>query len=181
MPKKIIAIDTQYANRVAKKLGLSYFPIKPFRELVQDGEDVDVIETMATLVEYWVDQNSPEEVATNTLNLRKIQNRLEMEGVYVIRCPSKPSPNTSSGFKHSDDQRLMITTMSRCFKLRPDFLVFVAGDADYAPMLWELRHEGIRTEVVADEESLALELKRVAYNCIDLCELLDNSETNEES
>lgn len=67
----------------------------------------------------------------------------------------------------------MITTLSRCLKLQPDFLVFVAGDGDYAPMLWELRNEGIRTEVVADiQESFARELERVAYNSIDLGQVL---------
>ncbi|OQX23997.1 MAG: hypothetical protein BWK80_23095 [Desulfobacteraceae bacterium IS3] len=173
MLKKIIAIDSQYANRVAKKMGFQHFPIKSFRNLVQKGEEVDVIETIATVVEFWVDSSAPEEVATNALNLKKIHESMELQGAYVIRCPSKLSQSTSSGFKHSDDQRLMITTLSRCLKLRPDFLVFVAGDGDYEPMLRELRNEGIRTEVVADDkESFAAELKRVAYNCLDLCQVL---------
>lgn len=173
MIKKIIAIDSQYANRVAKKMGFQHFPIKPFRDLVQKGEEVDVIETIATLVEFGIDPSASEEVATNALNLKKIHESMELQGAYVIRCPAKPSQSTSSGLKHSDDQRLMITTLSSCLKLRPDFLVFVAGDGDFAPMLWELRNEGIRTEVVADDkDSFARELKRVAYNCIDLCQTL---------
>lgn len=169
MPNKIIAIDSQYANRVAKKLGFQHFPIKQFREYVEIGEDVDVIETIATLVEFWVDQNDQEAVATNALNLKKIHESMELQGAYVIRCPSKPISGANGSFKHSDDQRLMITTLVRCLKLRPDFLVFISGDGDYAPMLWELRNEGIRTEVVVDEgDSFAPELKRVAYNYIDL-------------
>jgi len=181
MIKKIISIDSQYANRVAKKMGFQHFPIMQFRDLVQKGEEVDVIETIATLVEFWVDPSaSSEDVATNALNLKKDHEIMELQGAYVIRCPSKPSKSTNSGFKHSDDQRLMITTLSRCLKLRPDFLVFVSGDGDYAPMLWELRNEGIRTEVVADDsESFAPELKRVAYNCIDLCQILTEIKQNQ--
>ncbi|MEK8021491.1 MAG: NYN domain-containing protein [Candidatus Parabeggiatoa sp.] len=179
MLRKLIAIDSQNADRVAKKMGFSYFPIKLFRDIVQQGEDVDVIETIATLVEFWIEPTETEKVASNTNRLKKIQDSMELQGAYVIRCPSKPSKSTIAGIKHSDDQRLMITTLSRCLKLRPDFLVFVSGDGDYAPMLWELRNEGIRTEVVADKkENFAKDLKRVAYNSIDLCQILSDLKNN---
>jgi hypothetical protein len=183
MIKKIISIDSQYANIVADKMGFKSFPnfpIRQFRDLVQKGEEVDVIETIATLVDFWVKPSAFNDVATHALDLKKNHEIMELQGAYVIICPSKPSKSTNSGVKHSDDQRLMITTLSRCLKLRPDFLVFVSGDGDYAPMLWELRNEGIRTEVVADDsESFAPELKRVAYNCIDLCQILTEIKQNQ--
>ena len=56
------------------------------------------------------------------------------------------------GFKQSDDQRLVIATLSLALRLRPDFVVLAAGDGDFAPMVWELRNEGIRTEVLGERE-----------------------------
>ena len=170
MLKKVIAIDMQNAENIAKGMGLPYFPVKEFRSKIMQGNDVDVIEMLATVVLRVPEDETPEAKATVTAQVEKKQYALEMSGAKVIICPAKPTQG--GGYKHSDDQRLMITTLSCCMKLRPDFLVFVGGDGDYAPMLWELRNEGIRIEVVADPKNLANDLRRVAYNVVDLNEIL---------
>ena len=92
-----------------------------------------------------------------------------MAGARVLVCPAKRS---GTGYKQSDDQRLMIATLSTCLRLRPDFLTFVGADGDYAPMLWELREAGVRSEVVANANALASDLRRVAYGVVDLAAVL---------
>jgi predicted Zn-ribbon and HTH transcriptional regulator len=180
MLKKLIAIDNAYANMMARNADFDVFPVEEFRDLAIAGrhdsdshgegigvqsDGIDVIETLITLVKRVPENDSIEEIARVAEQVDRIQYALEMKGCRVIVCPAK---RNQGGYKQSDDSRLMIATLSICLKLRPDFLVFVAADGDYAPLLWELRNEGIRTEVVAVKTTLASDLQRAAYNVVDL-------------
>jgi len=169
MVRKVIAVDSQYAYRESTKANFQFFPVEEFRELVNGDEGVDVIETVYTLIKKVPEDDSAEALATVASQVDRIQHALEMKGCRVIVCPAKRTPD--GGYKQSDDQRLMIKTLSICLKLRPDFLVFVGADGDYAPMMWELRAEGVRVEVVANSTSLATDLRRVAHSVVDLDEV----------
>lgn len=166
--RKVLAIDAQYAERAARDLDLPYFPVRGLRELMSRDGGVDVIETLYPVIQRVPEDDSPEAVATAIHQLEQKRFALEMAGARVLVCPAKRSNGSPSGYKQSDDQRLMIATLSTCLRLRPDFLTFVGADGDYAPMLWELREAGVRSEVVAGPESLASDLRRVAYGVIDL-------------
>ena len=118
------------------------------------------------------ESDSPEAIATNQEQYDRKVYALEMSGAKVVECPAKRSGNTQSGFKQSDDFRLMVATMLTCMKLKPDFLVLVAGDGDYRAMVEGLRSEGVRTEVIAPISNLASDLRRVCVNVIDLDDVL---------
>jgi hypothetical protein len=169
--RKLIAADMAYAYRVAKQAGFPNFPIREFRELVNRDDTVDVIETLVTVIKHVPRDDTPEEIATVATNVQRAKDFFESSGCRAIICPAKRTQD--GGFKQSDDQRLMISTLSTCLRLRPDFLVFVGADGDYAPMLWELRSEGIRTEVVAVRTTLASDLQRASYSVVDLEEIFD--------
>lgn len=173
--KKIIAIDLLPAERCAKNCGFPHFPLKPFVELCKQG-DVDILEVLCTLQKRVPENDSPEAVAEVNKQFENKRYALEMLGARIIECPAKRSQNSPSGYKQSDDQRLMITTLTLAMKLRPDFVTLVAADGDYAPMVEALRMEGIRTEVVAHPDMLASDLKRVAVNVADLDEILNSLE-----
>jgi uncharacterized LabA/DUF88 family protein len=164
MIKKILAIDLTPCEIVARERGLQFFPIQTVRDLVA-GEGVDLIETLVTLVER-VPEDNPESIAANKQNFTRKQHAMEDAGARVVAAPAKRLPDGS--FKQSDDQRLVIATLSLALRLRPDFLVLAAADGDFAPMVWELRNEGIRTEVMARPQMLASDLRRAAYSVIDL-------------
>jgi hypothetical protein len=171
--KKMIAIDLLPSEMVARECGLPYFPIREFHEIVAGPQcDTDVMEIVSTLVRMVPRDDSPEALAEVTDNFERKRHAMQMSGATVIEAPAKRSESSPSGYKHSDDQRLVIATLSYCFRLRPDFLTFVAADGDYAPMVEELRREGIRTEVVAAPKMLASDLKKVAWSTIDLEEIL---------
>lgn len=169
MIKKIFAIDLTPCEMVARDRGHHYFPVEAMRTLIA-GDGVDLIETVVTLVERVADDNA-ESIASNRVNFTRKQHALEDAGARVIRAPAKRLPD--GGFKQSDDQRLMIATLSLALRLRPDFLVLAAADGDFAPMVWELRDVGIRTEVLARPQMLASDLRRAAYSLIDLDEALN--------
>lgn len=169
MIKKIFAIDLTPCEITARNRGHAYFPLEAMRTLIA-SDGVDLIETLVTLVERVPDDN-PEAIASNQMNFIRKQHALEEAGARVIRCPAKRVADGS--FKQSDDQRLVIATLSLALRLRPDFLVLAAADGDFAPMVWELREVGIRTEILANPMILASDLRRAAYSVIDLDEALD--------
>lgn len=168
MLRKLIAVDTAYADRVSRDAGLGYFPAGEFRQRLDSAQGVLLIEAVATVVEPVPRSDAAEDIAAVKQNVTRKRHALEEGGYRVIVCPAKPSAGSPSGFKHSDDQRLMLATLALAMRLRVDFVVLVAADGDYAPLVWQLRDEGIRTHVVARPDTLAADLRRAAYSVQDM-------------
>lgn len=165
--RKILAIDGQNAEHAAHNAGLVHFPLEGFIKLMMAEGGADVIETLYTVQKRVPENDSAEAVATVAEQIDRKCFALEMLGVKTIVCPSKRMPN-GGGFKQSDDQLLQIKTLSICMRLKPDFLTLISGDDDHAPLVWELREHGIRTEVVAADDMLGSQLQRACYSRIDL-------------
>ncbi len=172
MVKKIIAIDLLPLEYYAKRFGFPYMPIKEIISLCGDNGKVDIIETLVPLVHRVPNDATDESISRVTTAFASKQYALQMSGCRVLECTSKSSPMSPTGYKQSDDQRLMLTSLMLCMKLRPDFLTLFAADGDFAPMVEMLREEGVRTEIVAPMGSLANDLKRYATNVIDFDKML---------
>lgn len=94
MIRKIFAIDLTPCDMVARERGAHFFPVQDVRELIA-GDDVDVLETLVTLVERVADDN-PESIASNKMNFTRKQHALEEAGARVIRAPAKRLPDGAS-------------------------------------------------------------------------------------
>jgi uncharacterized LabA/DUF88 family protein len=162
--KKIIAIDGQNAERAARNFGFPYFPLQEFLQYMKYASDV--IETLYTVQKRVPENDTAEAIATVSAQIDNKCHALEMIGAKAIICPAKRVQDGS--FKQSDDQLLQIKTLSICMRLKPDFLTLVSGDDDHAPLIWELREHGIRTEVIAPEDMLGSQLRRACYAKEDL-------------
>jgi hypothetical protein len=168
--RKLIAIDSAYADRVARDHGAQYFPTREFIAYQKTAHaDVDVIEALVTVIDRVPNDDSSEAIAEAASQTRRKTDALEHAGARVIVCPAKRAAD--GGFKQSDDARLMVSTLAACMRLRPEFLQLVGADGDYGPLVWELRSEGIRTEVVATSNALATDLRKAAANIIYLDEI----------
>jgi uncharacterized LabA/DUF88 family protein len=163
MLRKILAVDHAYARRIAVDRGHPHFPAE-FRQVVQRNDDVDLLESLVFVVKPVPASDSPEDVAATTEQTERLCYALEMNGWRTVICPAKRS---GDGFKQSDDARLVIESLALCLRLRPDFFVLFAGDGDFAPLVWALREEGIRTEVIASSSNLASDLRRAAYSVVE--------------
>jgi uncharacterized LabA/DUF88 family protein len=60
--------------------------------------------------------------------------------------------------------------------MRPDVVVLVTGDADFAHLALQLRRRGIRVEVASVAQNLGSALKASANEIIDLDPLFDSFE-----
>lgn len=163
MLRKILAVDHAYARRIAVEGGHPHFPAE-FSEVVHGEDGVDLLESLIFIVKPVPASDSPEDVATSSAQTERLSYALEMNGWRTVICPAKRS---GDGFKQSDDARLVIESLALCLRLRPDFFVLFAGDGDFAPLVWALRAEGIRTEVVASAANLASDLRRAAYSVVE--------------
>jgi len=61
-------------------------------------------------------------------------------------------------------------------EIRPDIVVLVTGDSDFAYLAEKLRRRGMRVEVASVEQSLGNELKNAANSTVDLIEIFDKCE-----
>ena len=101
---------------------------------------------------------------------------LEAAGATVVPSPSR---RMDSGFKQSDDQRLVVKALSFCLRVRPRFLCLAAGDRDYIPLVEELRIHGIRTLLLTYREYCSYDLERICWKTHILGDHLDlESERN---
>lgn len=159
--KLIAGVDAQFARISLKRAGFGG-PV-PYRDFVdfleQDGDEV--IEIFAPAVRLPPFSSSEADIGKSYSGFLRYADGLRQQGVNVIEAPAK---RAGDGVKHSDDQRLMIKLALTCMRLKPDFLILVAADGDYAPLVWGLREEGIRTKLITDPSSLAPELKAAAYS-----------------
>jgi len=169
--RKVIAIDGANAEHAARHANFRHFPLKELLEIISGDGCTDVIETLYTIQKRVPADDSPEAVATVSAQVDGKSYALEMIGAKTIVCPAKRVQ--SGGFKQSDDQLLQIKTLATCLRLKPDFLTLVSGDDDHAPLVWELREQGIRTEVVALSDMMGSQLKRASYSHIDLNEVFE--------
>ena len=163
MLRKILAVDHAYARRIAVENGHPHFPAA-FRQMVEGDDGVDLLESLVFIVKPVPASDTPEDIATTSEQCERLSYALEMNGWRTVVCPAKRS---GDGFKQSDDARLVIESLALCLRLRPDFFVLFAGDGDFAPLVWALRAEGIRTEVIASPNNLASDLRRAAYSVVE--------------
>jgi len=61
-------------------------------------------------------------------------------------------------------------------EVRPDIVVLLTGDSDFAYLAEKLRRRGIRVEVASVEQSLGNDLKIAASSVVDLVEIFDGFE-----
>ena len=176
--KIIIGVDTQFVYHSMKSVDPDHtrFPFRKFQDFIAGDQD-EVIEMFAPVIRFPPQSTASDDVALANSSFSKMCFALQEQGVNVIEAPAKLIRQTLE-VKHSDDQRLMIKLALICARLKPDFLVLVAADGDYAPLIWGLREEGIRTKLITDSIILSSELRNAAYSVSDLYNVLNQINGN---
>ena len=72
------------------------------------------------------------------------------------------------------DMVMAMDAIELALEIRPDIVVLVTGDSDFAYLAEKLRRRGMRVEVASVEQSLGNELKLAANSVVDLIEIFDN-------
>jgi uncharacterized LabA/DUF88 family protein len=86
------------------------------------------------------------------------------------------SPGDGKHYKANVDVLMAIDAVELSVEMRPDVVVLVTGDADFAHLALQLRRRGIRVEVAATPQTLGTGLKGAANEVIDLVPLFETFE-----
>src|SRR3954471_7617222 len=81
------------------------------------------------------------------------------------------SPAEEGHYKANVDVMMAIDAVELSVKMRPDVVILVTGDADFAYLALQLRRRGIRVEVASVAPNLGSGLKTAANEVIDLSPL----------
>lgn len=173
MKRYIIGVDSQFVYHAfgGARVPRVEFPYAKLRMLIE-GDGDEVVEMYSTVIRQLPRSSAAEDVAKATEDFQRVRRAYERQGVSVIECPVKQAGDS---IKQSDDQRLMIRLALTCTRLKPDFLVLVAADGDYAPLVWGLREEGIRTKLIASPENLSHDLRDASYSVSDLFKVVERA------
>jgi uncharacterized LabA/DUF88 family protein len=82
------------------------------------------------------------------------------------------SPAEEGHYKSNVDVMMAIDAVELSTAMRPDVVILVTGDADFAYLALQLRRRGIRVEAASVSENLGSGLKSAANEVIDLAPLL---------
>lgn len=94
---------------------------------------------------------------------------LRSQGFLVYEKSGQPRAN--GWYKANVDVIMAIDAIDLSLRIRPDTVVLVTGDADFAHLALTIRREGIKVEVASVPQTLASELKTSANSIIDLTDL----------
>ena len=86
------------------------------------------------------------------------------------------SPGDGKHYKANVDVLMAIDAVELSVEIRPEVVVLVTGDADFADLALQLRRRGIRVEVAATAQTLGTGLKGAANEVIDLAPLFETFE-----
>jgi uncharacterized LabA/DUF88 family protein len=81
------------------------------------------------------------------------------------------SPAEEGHYKANVDVMMAIDALELSVEMRPDVVILVTGDADFAYLVIKLRRRGVRVEVASAAQNLGSILKAAANDVIDLATL----------
>src|SRR5213594_1315919 len=101
---------------------------------------------------------------------------LRSNGFMVVTKDGAPAEE--GHYKANVDVMMAIDALELSIEMRPDVVILVTGDADFAYLAIKLRRHGIRVEVASVAENLGNTLRSAANDVIDLAPLLRTFEIN---
>lgn len=84
-------------------------------------------------------------------------------------------------YENNVDVVMAMDAIELALEVKPDIVVLVTGDSDFAYLAEKLRRRGMRVEVASVEQSLGTELKNAANSVVDLIEIFDKFAQQDEN
>jgi uncharacterized LabA/DUF88 family protein len=167
-PKLIVFVDEANITKAATKLYNKNFDWLKFRSFFQQYGDVphDLVEMViyVGLPPALPDWQEKREAKRNYVNWLKSQGFM----VYV----KEGAPKSEGWYKANVDVIMAIDAIDLSLRIKPNAVVLVTGDADFAHLATTIRREGIKVEVASVPQTLSNDLKISANNFIDLTNLI---------
>jgi len=166
-PRVLILVDESNITSSAKATNRKLDWLKLRDHLVQDRELIEMVVYAGlppAMAEWQAERDKK----------NKFLHWLRSNGFMVVEKDG--SPADSSHYKANVDVLMAIDAVELSVEMRPDVVVLVTGDADFAHLALRFRRRGIRVEVASVAQTLGAGLKTSANAVIDLASLLASFE-----
>ena len=164
-PRVLVLVDESNVGSSVRTAGrgLDWLKLRDFLA----GE-----ETGRELIEMVVYAGLPPAIATwqeERDKKNKFVHWLRSNGFMVVTKDGAPAEE--GHYKANVDVMMAIDALELSIEMRPDVVILVTGDADFAYLAIKLRRHGIRVEVASVSQNLGQILKSAANAVIDLAPL----------
>jgi len=143
--------------------GLDWLKLRDFLAGPNSGRDLIEMVVYAGLppaIPTWQDERDRK---------NKFVHWLRSNGFMVVTKDGAPAEE--GHYKANVDVMMAIDALELSIEMRPDVVILVTGDADFAYLAIKLRRHGIRVEVASVAANLGNMLRSAANNVIDLAPL----------
>jgi uncharacterized LabA/DUF88 family protein len=164
-PRVLVLVDESNVGSSVRTAGrgLDWIKLRDF--LAGPGTGRDLIEMVVyaglpPAIPIWQEERDKK---------NKFMHWLRANGFMVVTKDG--SPAEEGHYKANVDVMMAIDAMELSTEMRPDVVILVTGDADFAYLAIKLRRHGIRVEVASVAANLGGTLKSAANELIDLAPL----------
>src|SRR5436305_9528266 len=143
--------------------GLDWLKLRDFLVGPESGRDLIEIVVYAGLppaIPLWQEERDKK---------NKFMHWLRSNGFLVVTKDGAPAQE--GHYKANVDVMMAIDALELSIEMRPDLVILVTGDADFAYLATKLRRHGIRVEVASVAQNLGHILRAAANDVIDLAPL----------
>ncbi len=163
----LVFVDEANVTRAASKNFKRNFDWLKFRDYLEKGVGPDR-ELVEMVIYVGLPPATPEWMEKREAKRHYIH-WLRSQGFMVYEKSGQPRAN--SWYKANVDVIMAIDAMDLSLRIKPDTVILVTGDADFAHLALTIRREGIKVEVASVPQTLSSELKTSASSLIDLSDL----------
>src|SRR6266545_1608155 len=164
-PRGLVLVDESNVGSSVRTAGrgLDWLKLRDFPAGPNTGRDLIEMVVYAGLppaMSIWQDERDKK---------NKFMQWLRSNGFMVVTKDG--SPAEEGRYKANVDVMMAIDALELSVEMRPDVVILVTGDADFAYLAIKLRRRGIRVEVASVAQNLGNILKSTANEVIDLAPL----------
>jgi uncharacterized LabA/DUF88 family protein len=164
-PRVLVLVDESNVGSSVRTAGrgLDWLKLRDFLAGPDTGRDLIEMVVYAGLppaIPTWQDERDKK---------NKFVHWLRSNGFLVVTKDGAPAEE--GHYKANVDVMMAIDALELSIEIRPDVVILVTGDADFAYLAIKLRRHGIRVEVASVAANLGNLLRSAANNVIDLAGL----------
>ncbi|HEY5036623.1 MAG TPA: NYN domain-containing protein [Chthoniobacterales bacterium] len=163
-PKLLVLVDESNIGSSVRTAGrgLDWLRLREFLAGAESGRDLIEMVVYAGLpppIPLWQEERDKK---------NKFVYWLRSNGFLVV---TKDAPAEEGHYKANVDVMMALDALELSVEMRPEVVILVTGDADFAELATKLRRRGIRVEVASVTPNLGNVLKASAHSVIDLAPL----------
>ena len=164
-PRLLVLVDESNVGSSVRTAGrgLDWLKLRDFlagRDTGRDLIEMVVYAGLPPAIAIWQEERDKK---------NKFMQWLRSNGFMVVTKDG--SPAEEGRYKANVDVMMAIDALELSVEMRPDVVILVTGDADFAYLVIKLRRRGIRVEVASVTQNLGNILRSTANEVIDLAPL----------